>query len=121
MNVDKFTHPTNTAIDKAFLTGLQLAKNSIKKINNAEIKGNNKGEGQKSSYKTGKIHNKQGKEIFAGIIDGQVYINKDLIDKYSNKEILDNQLPILNTVLKNLHVYNRLINLSRDQFIDFLV
>jgi len=76
---------------------------------------------QTNSYKTGKIYNKQGKEIFAGIIDGQVYINKDLIDKYSNKEILDNQSPILNTVLKNLHVYNRLINLSRDQFIDFLV
>jgi hypothetical protein len=76
---------------------------------------------EKLSYKTGKIYNAAGKEIFAGIVDGQVYINKELIDKYSNKEILDNQEPILNSILKNLNVYDRLINLPREQFINFLV
>jgi len=72
-------------------------------------------------YKTGKIYNTAGKEIFAGIVDGQVYINKDLIDKYSNKEILDNQETILNTILKNLNVYDILVNLPKEQFINFLV
>ena len=76
---------------------------------------------EKLSYKTGKIYNAAGKEIFAGIVDGQVYINKELIDKYTNKEILDNQKPILNSILKNLNVYDRLINLPREQFINFLV
>jgi len=72
-------------------------------------------------YKIGKIYNTQGKEIFAGVVDGQVYINKELLDKYSNKEVLDNQLPILNTVLKNLNVYDRLVNGSKEQLVRFLV
>ena len=72
-------------------------------------------------YKVGKIYNTQKKEIFAGIVNGEVYINKELIDKYSNKEILENQAPQLNTILKNLNVYDKLIALSKEKFIKFLV
>jgi hypothetical protein len=75
----------------------------------------------KLPYKVGKIYNTQQKEIFAGIVNGEVYINKELIDKYSNKEILENQAPQLNTILKNLGVYDKLVDLPKEQFINFLV
>lgn len=82
---------------------------------------NTKLELAESEYRTGKIYNKEGKEIFAGIVDGKIYINKELLDKYSNEEVLKNQSKILNTILKNLGVYDILVKLPREKFIKFLI